>query len=240
MTNSKTSPGAPSEKAALAGKLAGSRAERAVWVFCGDSITDGMTRTQGRRNYVELVAYRVREERGQVLHAFVNTAVRGAITADILGDLEYRVLRYQPNIFSLMIGMNDCVRLTQEQFRANLESIVGQVRQRCGAEVVLQTCNAIHPELHPERGAFPLFMKVLRQTAHDLGAFLVDHCAVWEETRVQRRAVFDSWMADRGHPNALGHWVLADRILRDLDLGAIEQTAPVPSVIETTRQDRRS
>lgn len=201
--------------------------EKAVWVFCGDSITEAIVHTKGRRNYVELVASRVRflDEKGWTMHLFVNSAISGNTTVEIKDTLEHRVLRFNPDVFSLMIGMNDCCRIGPGEFADNLSAIVGRVRQSCASDVLLQTCNAIHPELHPERGAFPQFMDIVREASARLDVALIDHHAVWEKTRVEDRALFDSWMLDRGHPNALGHWVLADRILRELELGPLRTTS---------------
>ena len=196
---------------------------QAVWVFCGDSITEGIVHTHGRRNYVQLVESRVRflEEKGWTMHLFVNSAISGNTTAQVAETLEHRVLRFKPDVFSLMIGMNDSCNLRPEQFADNLRNIVGRVRASCKSEVLLQTCNAIHPDLHPERGAFPQFMDIVRSVAAELETALIDHHAVWERTRIENRAVFDTWTADRGHPNALGHWVMADRILRELEIGPL-------------------
>jgi len=200
--------------------------EKAVWVFCGDSITDGMQCTAGGKNYVELIAYRVRDELERTLHIFVNSAVMGHTTTEIGPDLEHRVLRFKPDVFSLMIGMNDCTRISAAAFGDNLKQIVQRVRQSCQADVVLQTPNTIHPELHPEREAFGEFMDVIRQVAEESKTVLIDHQRGWEQVRTDHRETFDGWMADRGHPNAAGHWKLAETILHDLSLGAITEFAP--------------
>ena len=199
--------------------------ERAVWVFCGDSITHGALHTEGLRDYVELVAERVRYELGKTLHLFVNSGISGDTTRGVLEHLEHRVLRFDPDIFSLMIGMNDCAdgrKLGLDEFGGNLREIVRRVRDGGDAEVLLQTTCAVHPEETQERAGFAQYMQVIREVSEDLDAALIDHQAAWEETRLAERARFDSWMANAFHPNALGHWMFAERLLRDLGLGPLE------------------
>jgi len=203
--------------------------EKVVWVFCGDSITHGATHTDGRRDYVELIEERVRGELGKTLHLFVNSGISGNTTRDILAQLDHRVLRFRPDIFSLMIGMNDCAgnrEMSVEEFRANLGAIVEKVRESAHSEVLLQTTCAIDPAETPDRVYFLECMEAIREAATELDTALIDHQAEWEKTRREEPARHASWMANPCHPNALGHWVFAEKILRDLGLGALEKCAP--------------
>ena len=202
---------------------------KAVWVFCGDSITHGAAHTNGRRDYVELIEERVRGELGKTLHLFVNSGISGNTTRDILAQLDHRVLRFRPDIFSLMIGMNDCAanrEMSVDEFAVNLRSIIAKVRESATAEVLLQTTCAIDPAETPERVRFLECMEAIREAATELDTALIDHQVEWEKTRRDEPARYASWMANPFHPNALGHWVFAERILRDLGLGALEQCAP--------------
>ena len=203
--------------------------KEAVWVFCGDSITHGALHTRGARDYVELVAERVRYELGKTQHIFVNTGISGNTTLEILKQFDHRVKRFKPDVFSLMIGMNDAARVAIEDFAENLREIVRRVRETCGSDVLLHTCCAIHPEQCPQRTAYPRYMDVVREAASELGTALIDHHAAWEKTRLENRKLFDSWMANEFHPNEIGHWVFADRILKDLELGPLENT-PAPAM----------
>ena len=201
--------------------------DKAVWVFCGDSITHGALHTQGARDYVELVEERVRYELARPLHLFANTAISGNTTAHILDQFGHRVERFKPDAFSLMIGMNDSARIPIGNFRNNLRQIVNRVRESCGSDVLLHTCCAIHPEQCRERAAYPEFMDAVREAAAELATALIDHHAAWERTRLENRRLSDSWMANEFHPNEIGHWVFADRILKELNLGPLEKvTAP--------------
>ena len=200
--------------------------EKLIWVFCGDSITHGAAHTDGRRDYVELVEEWVRYELGKVQQLFVNSGISGDVTTGVLEGLEHRVLRFQPNVFSLMIGMNDAARLPLEEYEKNLREIVSRVRGETPAEVLLQTCCAINSEECPQRLRYPEYMDACRRVAADMETALIDHHAEWEVVRTSDPATFKAWMANEFHPNALGHWVFAERILRDLDLGPLAGCPP--------------
>jgi len=201
-------------------------ADKLIWVFCGDSITHGALHTAGARDYVELVEERVRYELGKALHLFANSGISGDTTAGILKTLDHRVLQFRPDIFSLMIGMNDAARLSLEDYEKNLREIVQRVRAETNAEALLQTCCAIDPDECPGRERYADYMAACRRVAADLNTALIDHHSTWESVRVEDRDTFKSWMANEFHPNALGHWVFAERILKDLRLGGLEKTSP--------------
>ncbi len=198
--------------------------KNALWVFCGDSITHGALHTEGRRDYVELVAERVRFEMGRKMNLFVNTGISGDSTRGILATLEHRALRFQPDFFSLMIGMNDCACMPEMEFSENLDRIIEGVRAGSKAHVLLQTCCAIDPALNPNRAKYPAFMEVVRRKAEQHKTALIDHHAMWEETRLKEPKLWASWMSDVIHPGGLGHWIFAERILTELGLGPLEHT----------------
>jgi lysophospholipase L1-like esterase len=205
------------------------RAEKAVWLFCGDSITQGALHTGGFRDYVELLAERVRFELHKPLHIFVNTAYSGDTTREILAQIEYRVIRFDPDIFSLMIGMNDAHlnrNITLDEFRRNTCSIVGRVRESTSAQIILQTTCAVVPALAPERPRFPEYMDVVREVALELDTALVDHHAEWEKIRTKDPTRYESWMANPIHPNALGHWVFAEKLMNYFGFGPLENCVP--------------
>src|SRR3954465_1714944 len=93
-----------------------------TWVFTGDSITHGALHTMGWRSYVEHFAERVRFELKRSRDIVVNTGISGNRMTNLLADAEWRVHRFQPQVVSLMMGMNDCVSgpSGREQYREEL------------------------------------------------------------------------------------------------------------------------
>jgi len=206
--------------------------DRAVWVWCGDSITHGAVFTQGLRDYVELVEERVRHECKRFLHIFVNTAIQGNTTREIKDQFDWRVKRFQPDLFCLMIGMNDCKRefnMDISEFRANLEEIIERVRHETPAEVLIHTCCAAFLEQMPERARYPEFMDAVRRVTAEQDIAVIDHHAQWEKVRLSDPKRFASWMANPYHPNGAGHWVFAERVLIELGIGPLKETPPPKS-----------
>ena len=201
-------------------------ATKALWVFCGDSITHGALHTTGRRDYMELVEERVRFELGKSQHLFINSGISGDTTQGILRTMDHRILRFKPDVFSLMIGMNDAKNLSLAEYDHNLREIVKRVRQWSQAEILFQTCCAINPEECPGREDYAKYMDTFRDVAGEMDIALIDHHAEWEAVRLEDPGRFKGWMSNEFHPNALGHWTFAEKMLADLQLGALERTPP--------------
>jgi lysophospholipase L1-like esterase len=71
----------PDVKALLAGSAP------IVWVFTGDSVTQGGVHTMGWRSYSELFHERVRQELSRVQDTVINTGVNGDTTSGLLKNL---------------------------------------------------------------------------------------------------------------------------------------------------------
>src|SRR5688572_15296908 len=122
--------------------LAGKKA--LTWVFTGDSITHGALHTLGWRSYPEHFAERVRWELRRKRDVVINTGISGERTGGLLADLDWRALRFKPDVVSVMIGMNDCSAgaAGRETFRKNLAEMAQKVRD-AGAIPLLNTPNTV-------------------------------------------------------------------------------------------------
>src|SRR3954470_4158836 len=123
----------------LAGK------EPLTWVFTGDSITHGALHTLGWRSYPEHFAERVRWGLRRMRGVVINTGISGDRTGGLLKDLDWRVLRFQPHVVSVMLGMNDAGAgvAGRETYRKNLQAIVDKVMAD-GAIPLLNTPNTVY------------------------------------------------------------------------------------------------
>ena len=97
-----------------------------TWVFLGDSITQGVAHTHGRRGYVEHFAERVRGELGRRGDAVINSGVSGATTEDLLPEFHWRAGRFAPDVVFVMFGTNDILAGEDgvRGFRYRLDQIV--------------------------------------------------------------------------------------------------------------------
>ncbi len=191
-----------------------------TWVITGDSVTQGAKWLGSARSYGELFAEHIRWDRQRRRDFFINTAISGERTGGLLADFDWRVKRFQPDVVSLMIGMNDAVAGPEgrAEFEANLRALVAAIRQ-LGAIPILHHTNPIDTaaEGARTRADLPAYNAVIAQVAADTDSVLVDHWNDWQErcpTLADRRA----WLADPIHPNAAGHAAFADALRATLGL----------------------
>ena len=129
----------------IRGLLTGAQPVR--WAFAGDSITHGAAHTVGWRDYTELFSERVRWELGRSRDIVIKTGISGWTVRDLLADLEWNVLQFNPDCVSLMFGLNDCLAGEGgiSDFKADYLEIIAQIRARSGAAILLHTPNWMLP-----------------------------------------------------------------------------------------------
>lgn len=207
-----------------------------TWVFLGDSITQGVTHTHGRRGFVEHFAERVRGELGRRSDAVVNSGVSGTTAQSPLAEFDWRAGRFAPDVVFVMFGTNDVVAGPDgvRAYRYRLDQIVQRTRD-LGATVVLQTPPPVRAEGERTPQNLAQYVDAVRSLATDLGVVLVDHAAHWSADDAERTeraetaagagagavaGPADSWLDDAFHPNARGHLEMARTIFRTLGIDA--------------------
>lgn len=197
--------------------LAGKKA--LTWVFTGDSITHGALHTLGWRSYPEHFAERVRWELRRMRDVVINTGISGDRTGGMLGDLDWRALRFRPDVVSVMLGMNDCTAAAagREPFRKNLAAIVEKVRA-AGAIPLLHTPNPIFVKNAASRADLPAYADLVRDLAVTSKLALVDHWEHWNKVKPKQEDLL-AWLEDRSiHPNVFGHREFAKLTFRELGI----------------------
>jgi lysophospholipase L1-like esterase len=183
-----------------------------TWIFLGDSITQGVHHTRGRRGYVEHFAERVRGELGRRSDAVINSGVSATTTDDLLPEFHWRAGRFAPDVVFVMFGTNDQTAGPDgiRGFRYRLDQIVQRSRD-VGAMVVLQTPPPVEAEGERSPELAEAYAQAVRQVGDDLGVLVVDHAAAWREAaqREGAAAAPDGWLDDTFHPSARGHHELA-------------------------------
>lgn len=190
--------------------------EPMTWVFTGDSITHGALHTKGWRSFAEIFAERVRFEARRPRDIVVNTGISGDTTAGLMPDLEWRVLRFKPDVAFVMFGMNDCVKGPDlAGYEANLRKIAAAVRAQGGIPVLMRVNPAV-PGSPREKVVSKLgaYMETVAKVAREEKLLVVDHFGDWNRNPRAIRAM----MNDDIHPNALGHQEMAIRILKSVGL----------------------
>ncbi|MGL5379239.1 GDSL-type esterase/lipase family protein [Clostridium sp.] len=198
-------------------------------VFAGDSITHGLVHTNNYRSYSEHFNERLRGEninRNIVSEKFViNTGNSACTTREVLNGFDTWIGLYNPEIVSLMIGMNDCAtdtNITIEQYESNLREIVRKIRD-IGAVPILQTPNYVLPapswtSSGQRRDRLNEYLDVARKVATEEKIIVIDHYKYWEEREKSSGDVSNRWFNDWIHPNQVGHLEMARLMFEELGL----------------------
>jgi acyl-CoA thioesterase-1 len=183
-----------------------------LWLFGGDSITQGARHTHGARSFVQLFEEELRYRRHRTSELVVNAAVDGSTVESGSEALSEWLERLVPAWVCLMYGTNDAKQTGTKtadpvQFAQALGALVGRA-QGLGSLVAIATPPPARGEqARTERARLPEFVDATRSVARDTGAVLIDHAAAWQG------APLDVLMDDDIHPNAAGHERLATTLL---------------------------
>jgi acyl-CoA thioesterase I len=190
-----------------------------VWLFTGDSITHGAKHTHGYRSYPEIFGERIRWEMGRVRDIVINTGISGNTTQTIINDFHWRIGQFNPSVVSLMIGTNDCARLSLEAFEQNLNSLLASIRG-LNSIPIFHTPNAIIKIKDPQRARLSEYVNVLQNLTRKNEVILVDNYSYWHNSIQNKgeRVIFKKWLNDPLHPNGTGHSEIAKLMFKKLSI----------------------
>ena len=193
-----------------------------VWVFTGNSITQGAKHTHGMRSFPEIFAERIRWEMQRTSDFVINTGVSGSTTLQILNDFDKRVAQFDPKVVILMIGTNDAAKdrnITLKQFGHNLTDLIQQIR-KIGAVPILLSPNTIIIEKSMERERLGEYAAKMKEVAVQEDVIFVDNWNIWS-TNLQIKyngEVHKKLLNDPLHPNGFGHQEIAIALFKELSI----------------------
>lgn len=222
----------------LAGKI--KQGEPIKIVCLGDSVTGVYYHTGGRRAYTDMLKLALEQGFPGVEFTAINAGVSGNTTVDALARLEKDVISHKPDLVTIMFGLNDMTRVSKEDYRANLKSIIARCRE-AGAEVVLCTPNSVTDT--PDRPTSKLleYAAVVREVAESEKVTLADCYNAFEAIRAKAARSWDFLMSDEIHPNMDGHRELAQTIayaVAGRKFPVRREVAPQPAIPHTLERIR--
>ena len=183
----------------------------------------------------------------------INGGVPGNTTELARQRFEQDVLRHQPQIVIIQLGINDAAvdvwknppatapRVALERYEANLRHFVQTLKSK-NARVVLMTPNPLRwtPKLKELYGKPPYqpenldgfnaplgsYCEAVRRVAREAGAEFLDIQQAFVEQAQKRGVTVDTFLSDGMHPNDDGHRIEAD-LLRERIL-ALAKTHGLP------------
>ncbi len=180
-------------------------------VAFGDSITAG-----GEASTVDLQfpmrfgAY-LRRKHPEANITVENTATGGDNTVMGLERLSDKVLTHKPDLVLVGFGMNDCNLpgvggVALPDFQNNLVSMVNQIREKTGAEVILFSAFPPNPLWHWSTHHMEQYAAATKAAADQAHCAYADVYSVFEIV-LQRKDPSSMLGNNINHPNDFGHWL---------------------------------
>jgi len=203
-------------------------------VALGDSITNGvgLSGVTEADTFRDIVRRELTERLGSRVEV-VNAGVNGDIVTLAIERLKSDVLDHKPDIVTIMFGGNEAgfyrpktggfaatPRVGRDEFKATLGKVVDRLRAE-GITVVLMTCppmtdryGGMHLEPYQKHGVNFLvkgYAQTMRDVAAEKGVELIDVYRSFQQEPSTR-----DYFPDGLHPDARGHRVIADLLVRRL------------------------
>ena len=187
-----------------------------TWVFTGDNL--GFQVEQARRGWIEHFSDFIHEKVERKQDIILNSSFADSTIEHILNDVEWRALRFQPDVVLVMPSATECARHGEDdEFRDRLQQLVERLHDE-GCTVVLNTPPCPADANHSTTKSMKTAASRIRSVATRTGAVLADHFSHWQAT-IQHDGSNANLHAESGNqPSARGHRELARRLLKSLNI----------------------
>ncbi len=187
-----------------------------VKVVCfGDSVTGVYYHTGSRRAYTDMLGLALKKAVPAADPTMVNAGISGNTTVNALARIDQDVLKQNPDLVTVMFGLNDMTRVPLEQYRENLRSIINQCRE-AGAEVLLCTPNAVITTSGRPAEKLVKYCEVVREVGREMQVPVCDNYQKLTALRDQNALTWRLMMSDEIHPNMAGHKKMAELIAESI------------------------
>ena len=211
-------------------------AGQTVKVVClGDSVTGIYYHTGGRRAYPEMLQLALRMTYPNAEVTVVNAGISGNRTHDGLSRLQQDVLDHQPDLVTVMFGLNDLTVLPIADFRANLTEIIRRCRA-AGAEVLLCTPNSIITTSSRPVPKLVEYCQAVKEVGAEQQTPVCDIYAAYEALHARDPLTWRLLLSDEIHPNMDGHKLNAETIGRAItgqEVSLTDVGPPQPALPKT-------
>lgn len=195
--------------------MAGS--ESARYVALGDSVTAGWLEhgiLDMDAAYPSLLRRRLAQLFPHAILNVINAGLGGDNTEGCLARLDRDVLRFDPHLVTVCLGLNDARKGREfvPIFTDNLTEIVRRVRDGTGADVILITPN-LRADHGSDDGLVGEFVRAIRQVARATDVGLADVHAIYGGA-VRMGAQPADLLSNRfSHPTREGHQIFANSLI---------------------------
>ncbi|QGQ27148.1 hypothetical protein F1728_29890 [Gimesia benthica] len=217
--------------------LAKLEAGKPTKVVCfGDSVTGVYYHTGSRRAYTDMLGIALQKAVPGSRPEMINAGISGHTTVNALSRIERDVLKHQPDLVTVMFGLNDMTRVSLEDYEKNLQAIVKQCRE-AGAEVLLCTPNAVITTTSRPAEKLVKYCDVVRKVGTELNVPVCDTYQQLSALRKQDPLAWRMQMSDEIHPNMAGHKKMAELLAASItgNTVSLDDVKPLENAIPRTR-----
>ncbi len=190
-------------------------------LFQGDSVTDaGRDRSNPHdlgEGYPHYAAAMIQDSFPDMEFEFINQGIGGDRTESVLARLDTDTIDFQPDIVSLLIGINDVwhrlagIETNDEAFERNLTAILEDIKARTKAKILMiQPFLLDVPELRVIRAELDSKQAIFRRLADKYA----DAYLALDELFVQENAEPAIYAPDGVHPSPDGACFIGEHYLK--------------------------
>lgn len=177
-------------------------------VAYGDSITAGGEATRPQLIFWQRWADALAAKYPAAKVTAINGATGGDATVQGLQRLQEKVIDAKPDLVVIGFGMNDHNKngVKIPDFEANLKSIIAQIREKTGAEVVLFSAFPPNPDWMHSSHSMDQYAAATEKVAREVNCAFVDVFHNWN-VFADLKKPGDMLANNINHPNDFGHWI---------------------------------
>lgn len=185
-----------------------------TWVFTGDAF--GFETRLARRSWVEHFTDVIRGRLARAKDVVLDTTSARSSFAGLLRNLDWQVLRFQPDVVVMNAGPDDVLRAqsNRESMQSALTELT-ELLQHEGCAVILCSpplvAGTSNEQLEP-------LLETLQSVAEACRALFVDHHGRWSEHQAESGSMLDLLNASGTVPSASGHRKLARDLIAKLEI----------------------
>lgn len=198
-----------------------------VVLFQGDSITDtGRERTKSQSlgiGYANLVASWYSALYPEQNVQFLNRGISGNRVKDLKERWDEDCIDLQPDVVSIMIGINDCWRrydsndpTSTDAYTQDYFDILTRVQKETTAKLIILEpfLVPLEPRLDEWREDLDPKIQAVRKLAREFNALYVPLDGIFASACTRQKPSY--WAADGVHPTAAGHGLIAQAWLETI------------------------
>lgn len=190
-------------------------------LFQGDSVTDCGRSYEHDNNlgtgYAMMISAWISAKYPELNVRFINKGISGNRTSDLKTRWQKDCIDLNPNIVSILIGINDCWRrfdsndsMSAEEFSNNYRYLLEEIKNKLNAQIIL--CEPFLLPVTEEQKKFwredlDPKIQVVRELAREFKAIYVPFDGIFAAAAAKREP--DYWAVDGVHPTQAGHALMA-------------------------------